>query len=153
MEQLVQFRKRKEHLAFVVDEFGELLGLITLETDLNTEQVLRFKEREGGLIGAQVDEELLRYYPYGTLAAHVLGYTQSITQEEFKILSEKGYEIRDHIGRTGVEAAYESHLRGKWGGEMLEVDAMGVVQRSLGVKPPIQGQDLHLRYKLLQIRL
>ena len=31
LEQLVQFRKRKEHLAFVVDEFGELLGLITLE--------------------------------------------------------------------------------------------------------------------------
>ncbi len=31
LEQLVEFRKRKEHLAFVVDEFGELLGLITLE--------------------------------------------------------------------------------------------------------------------------
>ncbi len=31
LEQLVEFRKRKEHLAFIVDEFGELLGLITLE--------------------------------------------------------------------------------------------------------------------------
>ncbi len=31
LEQLVEFRRRKEHLAFVVDEFGELLGLITLE--------------------------------------------------------------------------------------------------------------------------
>ena len=31
LEQLVEFRKRKEHLAFVVDEYGELLGLITLE--------------------------------------------------------------------------------------------------------------------------
>ncbi len=31
LEQLVEFRNRKEHLAFVVDEFGELLGLITLE--------------------------------------------------------------------------------------------------------------------------
>ena len=31
LEQLVEFRKRKEHLSFVVDEFGELLGLITLE--------------------------------------------------------------------------------------------------------------------------
>ena len=31
LEQLVEFKKRKEHLAFVVDEFGELLGLITLE--------------------------------------------------------------------------------------------------------------------------
>ena len=31
LEQLVEFKKRKEHLAFVVDEYGELLGLITLE--------------------------------------------------------------------------------------------------------------------------
>ncbi len=31
LEQLVAFKKRKEHIAFVVDEFGELLGLITLE--------------------------------------------------------------------------------------------------------------------------
>ncbi len=31
LEQLIVFRKRKEHLAFIVDEFGELLGLITLE--------------------------------------------------------------------------------------------------------------------------
>ena len=31
LEQLVEFRKRKEHLAFIVDEYGELLGLITLE--------------------------------------------------------------------------------------------------------------------------
>ena len=31
LEQLVEFKKRKEHLSFVVDEFGELLGLITLE--------------------------------------------------------------------------------------------------------------------------
>ena len=31
LEQLIEFRKRKEHLAFVVDEYGELLGLITLE--------------------------------------------------------------------------------------------------------------------------
>ena len=31
LEQLVEFKKRKEHLAFVVDEYGELLGIITLE--------------------------------------------------------------------------------------------------------------------------
>ena len=36
LEQLVEFKKRKEHLAFVVDEFGELLGLITLEDAIET---------------------------------------------------------------------------------------------------------------------
>ncbi len=117
---------------------------ITLARNLKPEQVLRFKERESSLLGAQVDVDLVRYYPHGTFASHVLGYTQPITQEEFKILSEKGYEILDRIGRTGVEAAYEEVLRGQWGGEMLEVDSLGNVQRSLGFKPPKPGRDLFL---------
>jgi len=121
---------------------------ITLVRDLEPEQVLRFKERAQSLQGAQVDLELVRFYPHGTLAAHVLGYTQPITQKEFKILNDQGYEISDRIGRTGVEAAYEQILRGKWGGEMLEVDAAGNVQRSLGFKSPKAGKDLVLTIDL-----
>ena len=56
--------------------------------------------------------------------------------------------IRDRIGRIGVEAANESHLRGQWGGEMLEVDATGMVQRSLGVKSPKAGSDVVLTLDL-----
>ena len=121
---------------------------ITLARNLKPEQVLRFTERDRSLKGAQVDVELLRFYPYGTLASHVLGYTQSITSEEFNFLREKGYEITDRIGRTGGEAAYEKILRGKWGGEMLEVDATGNVQRSLGFKSPESGKDLSLTIDL-----
>ncbi|HGY5551390.1 MAG TPA: penicillin-binding protein 2, partial [Prochlorococcus sp.] len=108
---------------------------ITLATDLKSEQVLRFRELASSFEGAQVDVDVLRHYPYGTLAAHVLGYTQPINEKEFKTLGDQGYDIRDRIGRIGVEAAYESLLRGKWGGQMLEVNAMGEVQRSLGDKP------------------
>ena len=121
---------------------------ITLANDLSPEQVLRFTEKESSFKGAQVDVELIRSYPYGTVASHALGYTQSITQKEFNILREKGYEMSDRIGRTGVEAAYEQILRGKWGGEMLEVDAAGNVQRSLGFKSPESGKDLVLTIDL-----
>ncbi len=121
---------------------------ITLARNLKAEQVLRFKEKEHVLKGAQVDIELLRFYPNGTVASHVLGYTQLITQQEFKTLRKKGYKISDRIGRTGVEAAFEQILRGKWGGEMLEVDAVGNVQRSLGFKSPKAGKDLFLTIDL-----
>ena len=120
----------------------------TLALDLKPEQVLRFREQALGLRGAQVDVDILRSYPNGTLAAHALGYTQPITQNEFEILAEKGYKIRDRIGRTGVEAAYERHLRGKWGGQMLEVNAMGEVQRNLGDRPSQAGKDLVLTLDL-----
>ena len=120
----------------------------TLALDLRPEQVLRFREQARGLKGAQVDVDILRHYPHGTLAAHALGYTQPITESEYETLAERGYRIRDRIGRTGVEAAYESHLRGKWGGQMLEVNAMGEVQRNLGDRPSVAGQDLTLTLDL-----
>jgi len=120
----------------------------TLALDLKPEQVLRFREQALGLKGAQVDVEILRHYPHGTLAAHALGYTQPITEQEYEVLEDKGYRIRDRIGRTGVEAAYESHLRGVWGGQMLEVNAMGEVQRKLGDRPSQAGRDLSLTLDL-----
>ena len=120
----------------------------TLMLDLEPEQVLRFREQSLGLRGAQVDVDILRFYPHGSLAAHALGYTQPITESEYDTLVEKGYKIRDRIGRTGVEAAYETHLRGKWGGQMLEVNAMGEVQRNLGDRPSESGQDLTLTLDL-----
>ena len=120
----------------------------TLVLDLKPEQVLRFREQAQSLRGAQVDVDILRFYPHGTLAAHALGYTQPITEAEFKTLKPKGYKIRDRIGRIGVEAAYESHLRGQWGGQMLEVNAMGEVQRYLGDRPSVAGKDLTLTLDL-----
>ena len=120
----------------------------TLMLDLKPEQVLRFREQSLGLRGAQLDVDILRFCPHGSLAAHALGYTQPITESEYDTLVEKGYKIRDRIGRTGVEAAYETHLRGKWGGQMLEVNAMGEVQRNLGDRPSESGQDLTLTLDL-----
>ncbi len=119
-----------------------------LLTDLSVEQVIRFKEQEKNLYGAQIDIGLVRNYPYKSLAAHALGYTQLITQNEFSKLSERGYKLSDRIGRKGIEAAFESELRGKWGGEMLEIDSIGTVQRSLGLKLPEAGKDIQLTLDL-----
>ncbi len=119
-----------------------------LATDLSIEQVLRFKEQESNFYGLQIDIALARHYPYKSLAAHTLGYTQLITQNEFLKLIDKGYKVSDRIGRKGVEAAFESELRGAWGGEMLEVDSTGIVQRSLGLKLPKAGKDLRLTLDL-----
>jgi penicillin-binding protein 2 len=121
---------------------------IELATDLSPEQVLRFREQSASLRGAQVDLDVVRSYPHGSLGAHALGYTQPITEAEYKALAKRGYKIRDRIGRIGVEAAYESHLRGSWGGQMVEVNAMGEIQRILGDRPSKAGKDLVLTIDL-----
>ncbi|WP_416238358.1 penicillin-binding protein 2 [Synechococcus sp. CCY9202] len=121
---------------------------IELAGPLTPQQVLRFREQADRLRGAEVDVDVLRSYPNGSLAAHVLGYTSGITGEEYDRLRSEGYRIRDRIGRSGVEKVYESHLRGEWGGQQLEVNAAGQVQRVLGDKPAKAGKDLRLTLDL-----
>ena len=115
---------------------------------MSNKDIIRFKEQESNFKGAQINEELVRNYPYGKLAAHSFGYTQLINEQEYSSLSSKGYALNDLIGRTGLEAVFETHLRGKWGGEMLEVDSLGFVQQSLGFKLPKSGKDLKLTLDL-----
>lgn len=121
---------------------------VPLATALTPVQVLRFREQAGSLQGAEVSEDVLRAYPGGSLGAHVMGYTSSITEEEYKALRDHGYRISDRIGRSGLEKVYESHLRGEWGGQQLEVNALGQVQRVLGDKPAKAGRDLRLSLDL-----
>jgi penicillin-binding protein 2 len=63
-------------------------------------------------------------------------------------LSKKGYKLNDLIGRTGIEFVYEDHIRGEWGGEMIEVNSSGTFTKSLGIKPSKQGKDLELTIDL-----
>ncbi len=121
---------------------------IELAGNLRPEQVLRFREQAPNLAGAEVDVDYLRAYPFGSLAAHVLGYTSSVTAEEYDKLAEKGYRVQDRIGRSGVERVFESTLRGEWGGQQLEVNAAGQVQRVLGDKQARAGKDLRLTLDL-----
>jgi penicillin-binding protein 2 len=111
-------------------------------------QVLRLREQAANLRGVDVGLDVLRSYPHGTLAAHVIGYVGSITEQEYDRLRGKGYRLADRIGRTGLEKAFESHLRGEWGGQQLEVDAAGQVQRVLGDRPARAGRDLRLTLDL-----
>ncbi len=121
---------------------------ITLLDELSVEQIIKFNENKKFLNGLEISSKMIRNYPYKNVASHVIGYTQPITDSEFNILSKRGYKLNDLIGRTGIEFAYEDHIRGEWGGEMIEVDSSGTFKKSLGVKPSKQGKDLQLTIDL-----
>ncbi len=121
---------------------------VTILNDLNIDQLIKFKENENNLLSFEIATKLIRNYPYKSLAAHVIGYTQPITDLEYKYLSNKGYKLNDLIGRTGIEYVYEEFIRGDWGGEMIEVNSLGKYQRSLGIKPARKGNDIELTIDL-----
>ena len=53
---------------------------VTIIDDLNIDKLIKFKENEGNLISFEIATKLIRNYPYQSLAAHVIGYTQPINE-------------------------------------------------------------------------
>lgn len=123
-------------------------SLVRIARGISPSQLTALAELNQQLSGVQVQAEAVREYPNGDLAAHVLGYTGEITDEELARLEARGYRIGDIVGQMGVEYAFESTLRGEWGGRQVEVDGMGQVIRVLGEKPAEAGQDLTLTIDL-----
>tara|TARA_Y100000589_G_scaffold264172_1_gene254783 strand:- start:99 stop:533 length:435 start_codon:yes stop_codon:yes gene_type:complete len=62
---------------------------INLVNNLSVDQIIKFKENEDKFFGIEILRKVKRDYPYKTLGAHVLGYTSSITNSEFRILEKK----------------------------------------------------------------
>ncbi|HEY9639024.1 MAG TPA: penicillin-binding protein 2, partial [Coleofasciculaceae cyanobacterium] len=122
--------------------------LVRIARGLSPAQVTALAEFSQELKGVQVEAEAVRNYPYGDLAAHVLGYTGEMNDEELKSRQKEGYRLGDVIGQMGVESAFESQLRGAWGGQQVEVDGAGRVLRVLGEKPAQAGNDVQLTIDL-----
>jgi penicillin-binding protein 2 len=93
--------------------------------------------------GVQVVNTYLRSYPQGTLAAQLLGYVSEVSPAQVKQLKRKGYEPGDKIGQGGLEATYDSYLRGRPGLAQLRVDSFGRPRSQLVVKrDPGPGESI-----------
>lgn len=79
----------------------------------------------GELPGVTVRPAYARSYLYGTLAAHVVGYTNELSPRELEARRSQGYRLGDSIGRRGVERTFEEDLRGTDGRRTVVVDSKG----------------------------
>lgn len=123
-------------------------SLIRIARDISPAQITALAEYSNQLEGVEVDIEAVRNYPNGDLAAHVLGYTGELNEEELAKRQTEGYRMGDIVGQMGVEESFEQTLRGEWGGQQVEVDGAGQVLRILGQKQAKAGKDLHLTLDL-----
>ena len=123
-------------------------SLIRIERDISPAQITALAEYSNQLEGVEVDIEAVRNYPNGDLAAHILGYTGELNDEELAKRKDEGYRMGDIVGQMGVEQAFEDRLRGEWGGQQVEVDGAGQVLRVLGQKKAKSGKDVQLTLDL-----
>jgi penicillin-binding protein 2 len=123
-------------------------SLIRIARDISPAQITALAEYSNQLEGVEVDIEAVRNYPNGDLAAHVLGYTGELNEDELAKRQAEGYRMGDIVGQMGVEESFEQTLRGEWGGQQVEVDGAGQVLRILGQKQAKAGKDVHLTLDL-----
>ena len=95
---------------------------VRVRRGLTLEDVTKVEERKLELPGVIVEVEPQRTYPTSTFAAHLLGYVREVSDEQMK---QGRYRRGDMIGQSGLERLLDEYLRGRDGGERIEVDAYG----------------------------
>ncbi|GAA0365850.1 penicillin-binding protein 2 [Microbispora corallina] len=102
---------------------------IPVANHVNMRSALQIMERQEDFPGVTAEIESLRDYPNGKDAAQMLGYLQPVTEKELEKREglKANYSGVDLTGRDGLEAVYDSALRGTPGLRRVQVDRMGKV--------------------------
>ncbi len=117
---------------------------VPLRFHLSDEEVASFAVNRHLFPGVDIQAGLSRHYPLGDHAAHAVGYVGRINEEELQVIDPANYRGTTHIGKEGIEKAYEEQLHGSVGYEQLETNAQGRALRSLSRQAPIPGSSLYL---------
>ncbi|MCZ6874476.1 MAG: penicillin-binding protein 2 [bacterium] len=132
---------------------------VPLHRDVSRDRVAYFAEHRMDFPGLFLEVEPLRFYPHGSLAAHLIGHLGEISETQLQRAKDHSYQPGDLVGQYGLEHRYESTLHGQHGIRQVEVDAFGREIRLVAARPTQPGinlvltLDLHLQQlaeKLLQ---
>ncbi len=109
--------------AFESNRYGPFAE-VPVVRDISEELQVYLAEHAQDFPGVNTDVVTVREYPYGSLAAHILGYVGPLNDAELAAVEgkEKTYQPNDEIGKGGVEAFFEDQLRGTPGRRVVEVD-------------------------------
>ncbi len=123
---------------------------IEMFSEITREQLAALETHGNELPGVDAVAVPVRHYPYGELGAHAIGYLNEVNAEDLETLRDQGYRAGDVVGRTGIERAWESYLRGQRGYQRVLVDVRGRHQEGSPRdddemrREPVPGRDLTL---------
>ncbi|HEY6725239.1 MAG TPA: penicillin-binding transpeptidase domain-containing protein, partial [Polyangiaceae bacterium] len=124
-----------------------------LKVDVDRNVVAALETHAAELRGIDVVPVPVRYYPYGSLAAHMLGYMREVDADTLARLQDTDYRAGDRLGAVGVERRWESYLRGQRGwrkfirGRAVRERVEELEERYLEEprrQEPIPGRDISL---------
>ena len=118
---------------------------ITVATGISDASVIYFSEM--GIPGVAIESATERYYPYGSLACHMIGYMGAISDSEYDYyVRERNYLVSDMVGKAGIEEALEEVLHGTPGYETIIVNSSGEKVSTLSSQEAKKGNDVYLTF-------
>jgi len=141
---------------FLGRDEGELLKLldqnkarspfeeIVVGRDVDWRSVVTVETHQLDLPGVNLRIRPRRSYLLNAMAAHLLGYLGEIGPKQLTSLKTRGYGMGDEIGQFGLERRWEEFLRGRNGGQQVEVNAMGQRVRVLHEVEDVPGSSVFL---------
>ena len=130
--------KRYEHRKFTP------FSPVMVADDVAREVAFAIEENKYRFPGVLIQEGFKRVYPYRAKTAHVIGYVGKLNRSKLEQWKDYGYTSQTLVGYSGVEEYYDTYLRGETGGLQIEVNSRGHQVRILGIKEPLEGQDITL---------
>ena len=113
----------------------------TLVEDVDT--VFISKVTDGNFSGAKIDSSYIRKYET-TCAAHILGYVGPLYAEDLSNPLYADYPLDADVGKSGVEAAFESYLKGKDGRRVISTNSDGKITGEYYSTEPKPGNTVEL---------
>ncbi len=124
---------------------GSAFDLVRVARDVDKDTANLIAESRPDLPGVEVTIEARRQYTDGPLMSQLIGYTGPVSPDALAELRSVGYLPDDLIGKAGVEATYETELRGTYGSERVQRDATGRKTQVLQtVSDPVPGSSITL---------
>jgi penicillin-binding protein 2 len=116
---------------------------LVVRANLSWDEMARIEVAVPELAGVSIEQGMIRHYPYGPTAAHVLGYVAAVSENE--LTGDPLLELPDfRIGKSGIEKSRDLQLRGIAGTSEVEVNAYGRVVREIAHRPGHPGEDVVL---------
>lgn len=118
---------------------------IILAVNLKKETAFEIMQKQHLLNGINVSKKSVRYYPEGEFASSIIGHIGAIDSSQREKYEEAGYNVSyDVIGKSGIESAFESNLRGQNGKNIIQVDNSGLKKQEIFEVDARPGDNIYL---------
>jgi penicillin-binding protein 2 len=122
---------------------------VTIKTNAGRGALTVLGERHNEFPGVEQQPVSIRTYPYGEMAAQVLGHVGRVSKTELKMKAFRGVQQSTVVGQEGLEFYYDRYLRGVPGARHVQVNAAGEAEpTSLPPTEPIAGHSIKLSLDL-----